>query len=154
MTTTPKPHTQPSHPETPRPSTPSSSLGFHPLTFYRFFVWRMVIFYFFQIFFKKKCVSLCLFLSRCTHSLDILLFNVFHQRFMVIMFYGSSLGPWVCLVPQKSGAFVGNPFKKGFYPSFLRKLHHFGGESTMSIVLHLVIKPILHTQCCQLRSTQ
>ena len=31
------------------------------------------------------CVPLCLFLSRCTHSLDILLFNVFQQRKLVIM---------------------------------------------------------------------
>ncbi len=58
-------------------------------------------YFFFRFFFKKR-VSLCLFLSRCTHSLDFLLFNVFHQRFMVIMFYESSLGPCVCLVPQKT----------------------------------------------------
>ena len=36
-------------------------------------------------FFLKKSVLLCLFLSRCTHSLGILLFNVFHQRKLVIM---------------------------------------------------------------------
>jgi hypothetical protein len=42
-------------------------------------------FLFFRFFSKKKCVPLCLFLSRCTHSLDILLFNVFQQRKLVIM---------------------------------------------------------------------
>jgi hypothetical protein len=36
-------------------------------------------------FFLKKCVPICLLVSRCTHTLSILLFNVFHQRKLVIM---------------------------------------------------------------------
>jgi hypothetical protein len=35
--------------------------------------------------FLKKCVPICLFLSRCTHTLGILWYNVFHQRELVIM---------------------------------------------------------------------
>jgi hypothetical protein len=33
----------------------------------------------------------------------------------------------------------------------LRKPEHFGGESTMSVVLDLVIKTILYTHCYQSR---
>jgi len=45
---------------------------------------------------------------------------------------------------------VGKTFKKCFYRGWLRKFQHFGGEITMTVVLDLVIKTILYTQCFQL----
>jgi hypothetical protein len=44
--------------------------------------------------------------------------------------------------------------KKRFYSCFLRKLHHFEYEDTMSVLLHLVIKGILYTPCYPLRLTK
>jgi hypothetical protein len=51
----------------------------------------VIIFYFFFEKIKKKCVPLFLFLSRCTHFLDILSFNVFQQHKLVIMTKKSGL---------------------------------------------------------------
>jgi hypothetical protein len=50
----------------------------------RVFFWR-------EIFFWKKCVPICLFLSRCRHTWGILWFNVFHQRKILIMTKTKSL---------------------------------------------------------------
>ena len=38
--------------------------------------------------------------------------------------------------------------------NFFWKFDHFGGEITMSVFLHLVIKTILYIQYCQLRLCQ
>ena len=44
-------------------------------------------------------------------------------------------------------AFVCDPLKEGFYPCRLRKLHPSGYESTVSSLLHLVMKTMLYTPC-------
>ena len=47
----------------------------------------------------------------------------------------------------QSSTFTWNTFKKRFYPCSLGKLHHYGCESTMSVLLHLIIKSMMYTTC-------
>jgi hypothetical protein len=57
----------------------------YPATWEFFFIFFAFFFGGKSFFFEKKCVPICLILSRCTRTLGILWFNVFHQRTVVIM---------------------------------------------------------------------